>query len=39
MAPKCNTAGRRIEESWQDKVYCYGNNIPKMTRNEILKLN
>jgi hypothetical protein len=29
----------RTEDSWEDKVYYYGNNIPKMTRNEILKHN
>jgi hypothetical protein len=29
----------RTEDSWEDKVYYYGNNIPKMTRNEILKNN
>jgi hypothetical protein len=26
----------RTEDSWEDKVYYYGNNIPKMKRNEIL---
>ena len=30
----------RDKDSWEDKVYYYyGNDIPKMTRNEILKLN
>ena len=27
------------EDSWEDKVHYYGNNIPKMTGNEFLKLN